>query len=327
MQKPFRPIYGPAAGGGSVVLIRAFGADEGMGMRPGMMHGMMQPPPGPAEGNMGGADQDPVRDPRQARVLWLEFSAGSQIAAQYLTLGIAVLISLGVSGLYAFLVRLYRRNLDLQDREAKNRELIQLGEAARTLAHEIRNPLAVIRLQTAAMRRVGSDAIAERVAVIDEEVERLRDLTDRIREFLKGGEGEPKPVELAAFLDDFVARYETNDGKRPFLAVERLEPGLVVRIDPARLSQALDNVVRNALEASEARRGGPSAGKAGEGPAARIVVSRQKDRVEIAIEDDGPGLAPELESRLFEPFFTTKEKGSGIGLALARKIPAPASRP
>ena len=49
-------------------------------------------------------------------------------------------------------------------------------------------------------------------------------------------------------------------------------------------------------------------------------MSRQKDRVEIAIEDDGPGLAPELESRLFEPFFTTKEKGSGIGLALARKI-------
>jgi len=302
---PFFTNFQLQPGAGSVILVRPLGADEGFGMRQGMMRGMM--PPGTDPGTRSrspGMD----RQPRQPRILWLEFSAGTWARASVITLAIAALISLGMAGLYVYLVRLYRRNLDLMDREARNRELIQLGEAARTLAHEIRNPLAIIRIQAASMRRTGGEQVAAPLGVIEEEVARLGELTDRIREFLRSGEGDARPVELASFLGDFASRYTAEGQASPPLSVELPPPGLRIRIDPARLSQALDNVVRNAMEACP------------DGPAPRVSALARGRNVEVSVEDSGPGVPPELEPRLFEPFFTTKEKGSGIGLALARKI-------
>jgi two-component system sensor histidine kinase HydH len=321
LPRTFLPSFRPSEGGRSVILIRPLGAEEGSGrmgmggpMR-GMMGSSLVPPftqgappftPGSPEGGQ-----------RQPRILWLEFSSGSRVMAAFLTLGAAALVSLAIGGLYILLVRLYRRNLDLLEREAKNRELIQLGEAARTLAHEIKNPLAVIRIQTASMRRMeaksGADAgqgLAERILVIDEEVARITALSDRIREFLKGGSGSPRLLDLDHFLEDFAGRYRGaggGKGEAP-LALQGLPSGLRVMADPERLSQALDNVVLNAFEACP------------QGPEVGLRVERHGRMVEIAIEDNGPGVDPGLEGRLFEPFFTTKEKGSGIGLALASRI-------
>jgi two-component system sensor histidine kinase HydH len=307
---PFFTNFQLLPGAGSVILVRPLGADEGFGLRQGMMRGMMPPMPGApgpdAEGR--GRASGMNHSLRQPRILWLEFSAGSWSSSSLLTLAIAALISLGMAGLYVYLVKLYKRNLDLMDREARNRELIQLGEAARTLAHEIRNPLAIIRIQTASMRKTGGEQVAAPLGVIEEEVARLGELTDRIREFLRSGEGDARPVELAAFLGDFASRYAAAGQDVPSLDVGLPPPGLRIRIDPARLSQALDNVVRNALEACPG------------GPAPRVSVQIKARSIEIAVDDSGPGVPPELEPRLFEPFFTTKEKGSGIGLALARKI-------
>lgn len=309
VDRPFFTNFQLLPGAGSVILTRPLGADEGFGMRQGMMRGMMATPPLPWGGDQDGRGPGMDRLPRQPRVLWLEFSAGSWVRSRFLTLAIAALISIGVAGLYAYLIQLYRRNLDLMDREARNRELVQLGEAARTLAHEIKNPLAVIRIQTASLRRTGGDAGSLPLSIIDEEVERLGDLTDRIREFLKGGEGEAKAVELSAFLGDFASRYASAGQGPDALSIELPAPGLRITADPVRLSQALDNVVRNALEACP------------QGPAVRLSVTVAKGHaVEIAVDDSGPGVPPDLEPRLFEPFFTTKEKGSGIGLALARKV-------
>lgn len=308
---PFFTNFLLRPGAGSVILARPLGADEGFGMKQGMMRGMMAPSTGPADqgGDKRGRAMGLDRQPRLPRILWLEFSAGTWASSSLLTLAIAALISLGMAGLCVYLVQLYRRNLDLMEREARNRELIQLGEAARTLAHEIRNPLAVIRIQTASMRRTGGDSAVAPLAIIEEEIARLGDLTDRIREFLRSGEGDARPVELSAFLGDFASRYAAEGQDDPPLAIEPPPSGLWIRIDPVRLSQALDNVVRNAMEACP------------RGPAARIRVAVAKGHgVEISVDDSGPGVPPELEARLFEPFFTTKEKGSGIGLALARKI-------
>jgi len=312
---PFFTNFQLLPGAGSVILVRPLGADEGFGMRQGMMRGLMAPSPdAPGQnGDNRGRAMGMDRPPRQPRILWLEFSAGSWSRSSLITLAIAALISFGMAGLYIYLVRLYRRNLDLMEREARNRELIQLGEAARTLAHEIRNPLAVIRIQTASMRKTGGGQAAAPLDIIEEEVARLGELTDRIREFLKSGEGEARPVELASFLGDFSSRYVAAGQGEPSLSVELPPPGLRIRIDPARLSQALDNVVRNAMEACP---GGPAPRVS----APRIYAQLRGRSVEIVVDDSGPGVPPELEPRLFEPFFTTKEKGSGIGLALARKI-------
>jgi len=255
----------------------------------------------------------------QARILWLEFSSDSMSRANLLTLGASSLISLGLALLYLVLIRLYRRNLELREREAGNRELVQLGEAARTLAHEIKNPLAIIRIQTASLRRLGEAGrldpagLGERTLVIEEEVDRLTALSDRIREFLRSGEGEAVDLDLGPFLSAFVARYAEAQGFPALLGPPGGE-GPWVHVDPGRFSQALDNVVRNALEASSA------SGVEGAFPPVRIGIAQRGAMVEISVDDEGPGIPPELEARLFEPFFTTKEKGSGIGLALARRI-------
>ncbi len=301
-------------GGASVILVRPLGLDEGQSPpMPMMRRGGMGP-----GGGMGlGSGPRPGRG--QARILWLEFSSDSMSRANLLTLGASCLISLGLAILYLVLMRLYRRNLELREREAGNRELVQLGEAARTLAHEIKNPLAIIRIQTASLRRLGETGrldppgLGERTLVIEEEVDRLTALSDRIREFLRSGEGEAVDLDLGPFLSAFAARYAAAEDF-PSLVAPKGAEGLWVHVDPDRLSQALDNVVRNALEASSA------AGKNGAIPPVRLSVAQRGSLVEICVDDEGPGIAPELEARLFEPFFTTKEKGSGIGLALARRI-------
>lgn len=303
----------------SIILARPLGPGApgmpGLGrMQGGMGRGMMRPgwdqklppstplvaPPGPLP--------DAAAQPR---ALWLEYSLGGYWREQTFLFGSAAAASLALAALFIVLQRLYRRNAELGEREFKNRELVQLGEAARTLVHEIKNPLGIIRVQAASLRRLdpanAAAKAAEKAGLIDEEVLRLANLADRIREFLKGGEGEPREIELGPWLIEFAARY-TGGGDGGEIALGETATGARSRIDPERLSLALDNLVRNAREAA------PS------GPPPLLSLAARGRRWEISVSDRGPGVAQENVARLFEPFFTTKQRGSGIGLALARRV-------
>lgn len=272
----------------SFILVRPFGMDPlrrpapGRPDRPG--GGMMMP--------MGGA----------ARFAYLEYGLGPFRREQTaLTVG-ALAITAALGAAYALLVHLYRRNLDLRDREYRNRELVQLGEAARTLAHEIKNPLGVIRVQSALLARTAGSGAEEGFRIIDEEVRRLGTLVDRIRDFLKSGEGRPETVELAEFVETWAIRH--GEGVR----VEGTAPA-AVRIDRGRLTDILDNLARNARESMEEL----------PGAAAEVSCAVKRGWAVVSVLDRGPGVDPGEEARLFEPFHTTKEKGSGIGLALSSK--------
>jgi signal transduction histidine kinase len=148
---------------------------------------------------------------------------------------------------------------------------------------------------------------------------RLAGLADRIREFLKSGSGEAETIEIGPWMENFMDRYGVGQGDRetpvgdesPRLALDSELGNLRVRIDPARLTQALDNLVANAVEALA---GLPEA----EIPL--IHARRRGNSLALSVLDRGGGVAPHDRERIFEPFFTTKEKGSGIGLALARKV-------
>ncbi len=274
----------------SFILVRPFGMDPmrrpapGRPDRPG--GGMMMP--------MGGA----------ARFAYIEYGLDSFGREQRALAAGASVITAALAAVYLLLVHLYRRNLDLRDREYRNRELVQLGEAARTLAHEIKNPLGVIRVQSALLSRTVGQGSEEGFRIIDEEVRRLGTLVDRIRDFLKSGEGKPESVVLSEFLAGWVRRH----GGRARL--EGAVPGAAaVRVDRGRLTDILDNLARNALESME---GDPDA-------AAEVSCSTRRGQALLSVSDRGPGVDPGEESRLFEPFHTTKEKGSGIGLAISAK--------
>lgn len=298
-----------AENGKSLIITRLVGGDmpggQGMG-------GMMNRRPLRRLGGTGSQNAPPLMftSPLLAgpRAVYLEYDAGGFPQDRAFLVGVSMIVSIALMGFYVLMLVLFKRNAELRDRESKNRELVELGEAARTLVHEIRNPLGIIRVHAGLLRRraANNPAVLDAAEVIDEEVERLSALSERIREFLKGGEGEPRLINLSGFFADFAARRLPGYGPTKATASRPGGDAWVVA-DPERLALALDNLVRNAREANP------------EAEPELSLVPKGK-YWEIAVADRGPGVRGEAATRLFEPFFTTKENGSGIGLALARRI-------
>lgn len=264
-------------------------------------------------------------------LIWMEYAtSGFQLERLQLQFA-AIFVSAALAGLYVLLIRVYRRNENLRAREAETRELVQLGEAARTLAHEIKNPLGIMRIQTARIRKAAAPAISvasadpanqvdqqqtrlrEAVDIIDSEILRLSVLVDRIREFLKPGPPRLDVLDLQDFLESYCARYRELQDTGIQVELESLAAGPAkVRVDREKLVNALDNLLGNAIEAVEQV-----------APERRKITARLFARQEswvIAIIDSGEGIPEAMERRIFDPFFTTKEKGSGIGLSLSRRL-------
>ncbi len=289
----------------SFILVRPFGMDAlrgpppGWRARPDRPGGMARPDPPDRSWGM------PMPPGTAARYAYIEYSLGSFRREQQILLGGAVFLSLALAGAGFLLVHLYRKNMLLREREYESRELVQLGEAARTLAHEIKNPLGIIRVQNALLKRTVGQNAQEGFRIIDEEVRRLGGLVDRIREFLKSGAGKPENLPLDAFLGDWARKHAGSVDLKDSGAA-----GVLIVFDRERLAGVLDNLVRNAAESME---GSPEQMKV------EVSAYVRRGIVHIEVSDRGTGVPAAEARRLFEPFFTTKEKGSGIGLALCRK--------
>ena len=310
----------PGRGGNSLYLMRPLPARNGMdryGMRgQGMMRGA--PPGAGMMGGQGFGIAAPPANPLDivvagSRTMWLEYSVSAGSLGETLLITGGAVLSLILAAIYALVLILLKRNGELRERETKNRELAELGQAARTLVHEIKNPLGVIGIQAATLRRrEGEDSVTGKAAlVIDGEVRRLATMADRIREFLKAGPGDAREIELRAFLEAFVLRHDPEGAADMAggIALQLPSDGVSApaRVDPDRLALALDNLFANACEAD------PEA-------LPSIELARKGRFWLLTIADRGKGIDADSRERLFEPFFTTKEKGSGIGLALARSI-------
>lgn len=306
-----------------------FSAGEGFPAAPNAQTAPEAPAPGAGTASQGFADG--LLGPY---AIWLEYSAEGFSREKIQFFLVAALISIVFTAFFAALVLVFRHNEALRIREAETRELVQLGEAARTLVHEIKNPLGIMRIQTAKIRRgaaqlqAGAQAsapdgaeteaakaahLAESADVIESEILRLSDLADRIREFLKSSPVRQEAVSLSAFLQTFCGRYrglgESNIEFEPEIPAE---VSAVVLADPEKLTIALDGLMRNAIEAVEKLPVGERR--------IRLKLFRKEGGWTIAVMDSGSGVAPEIRQRIFTPFFTTKEKGSGIGLALSKRL-------
>ncbi len=296
--------------GNRLVIVRTLGVSP-MGRE--QMRNMMR---GRMKDTMMPFPMEPV--PPLGRVVYLEIDIREWQMSQrliqygfYLVPLLLVLIFIGTT-------ILYRKNLAYRKNELRNRELVQLGEAARTLAHEIKNPLGAIRIQTATLQKVLPAPYHRNLQVITEEVDRLRLLVDKVGEFLKNPIGEPEPVEVNTMIQDLLPRFPI-----PISFFPKTTGPLQVWIDRNRFRTVLENILRNSVESL------PSSGErtAENGPASEpdrnevIVETNQKmDRVEIRVLDRGSGLPIGAEDRIFEPFFTTKPTGSGIGLAISKRF-------
>ncbi len=207
-------------------------------------------------------------------------------------------------------------DLDRQRRDLeRSNRLAAWAEMARQVAHEVKNPLTPIQLSAEHLRRVYHDpdvdfarALESCTQTILKQVANLRGIVTEFSSFARPPATVLEPVDPADLVADVLRPYE---GALPPDVRLRLDvpAGLpAVQADRRLLHRALVNLVENALQA---------VGERGE-----VVVHarRAEARVEIQVRDSGPGISPELRDRVFEPFFSTKTTGSGLGLALVKKI-------
>ena len=205
-------------------------------------------------------------------------------------------------GAALYVRRLYLRNREYRERIEAQKNLVVLGTAAGTLAHEIKNPLSSIRLQTGILRKTLSGG-GEELGIIEEEVDRLSELCYRVNDYLREGAGSPGPLKAGELLDETGRRLLG----RELLGASPLR-GALVFMDGERLRSVFENLIRNALEA-----GGPPEGIS-------ASLSRSGGFLVICLDDRGRGIDPADRERVFEPFFTRKSRGTGIGLSISRRF-------
>lgn len=207
-------------------------------------------------------------------------------------------------------------------REAGQRErLSSLGRLSTVIAHEVRNPLMIIKGALRTLDRNGTSAADVRDAAkdIDEEIERLNSLVNDVLDVARPIRFDPAPTDVNAVCRDAAAAASAGAGHSPVtLDLAPALPDLL--IDSERLRTVLVNLLTNAQHAAEwSKDAPPQAGR----PAAavRLITQRLGDRrVGITIRDNGPGIAEDVLPRIFDPYFTTRRAGTGLGLAIAKNI-------
>jgi signal transduction histidine kinase len=195
-------------------------------------------------------------------------------------------------------------------REMSQKErLSSLGRLSTVIAHEIRNPLMIIKaaLHTLRQGQPGEAAVREAVADIDDEVTRLNRIVNEVLDFSRPIRFDLAPTDVAALCRESAAAAQATPGAAVALDLDPALPTLVT--DAERLRIALVNMLLNARHAVN-----------GDNPPVILRATAAGDRVTITITDRGVGVAPADVAHIFDPYFTTKRGGTGLGLPIARNI-------
>jgi signal transduction histidine kinase len=195
--------------------------------------------------------------------------------------------------------------------------LAALGELAAVVAHEVRNPLGVIWNSLNSLRRMlkPSGDVAVLLEILGEESERLNRIVGDLLDFARPHAPELRPEPIEAIIAGAMGaiRAAPEPPKPIAFSWDVPSPPLSILADARMLRQAFVNLFLNAIQAMST--GGRITIRAtveepGSGPA----------RVCIEVSDDGPGIPPEMAAQVFQPFFTTKATGTGLGLAVVKRI-------
>jgi signal transduction histidine kinase len=210
------------------------------------------------------------------------------------------------------------QRLEQAQAEARRSErLAALGQLSAGLAHEIRNPLGVIKGSAEMLsQKLGkSDPLATELAgYISSETNRLSGLVTRFLDFARPLHAELTPQDITAVVDRALSDVATLWKGAAVQVEKKYEPDLpLVALDETLCEQAFLNLVKNAYDAMSANGGRLRM---------KVAKSRFGERkgVEVRVEDTGPGIPRELREQIFNPFVTTKKDGVGLGLSIVSKI-------
>ena len=196
------------------------------------------------------------------------------------------------------------------------------GEVARRLAHEIKNPLTPIQLSAERLEMKLSDKLqpteqamlSKSVKTIVDQVDAMKRLVNDFRDYARLPTAELKPLDLNALVTDVMQLYADDATVMP-VRVELDPAATAIRGDAQQLRQVIHNLLQNAQDAQEGRSAGHPVQIT-----LKTEYSTSARRVRLIVRANGSGFPDHILKRAFEPYVTTKSKGTGLGLAVVKKI-------
>ena len=222
------------------------------------------------------------------------------------------------------------RELRRAEAEARRAErLAALGQLSAGLAHEIRNPLGVIKgsAEMLSQKVAGSQPlVAELAGYISSEVNRLNALVVRFLDFARPSKLETRPERISEIVDHALESAAASFPNAKVKIERQYAPGLPeIQADRQLCEQVFVNLITNALQAMEGQPGSLKGTPDGTlNGMLRLSIAPEVSNggpgVCVTVEDSGPGVPPELREQIFNPFFTSKKDGVGLGLSIVAKI-------
>jgi two-component system sensor histidine kinase PilS (NtrC family) len=212
---------------------------------------------------------------------------------------------------------IFMQDVSAIENQAQQLKLASMGRLTASIAHEVRNPLSAIGHATSLLAEdLHGPAEQRLLRIVNDNVGRVNRMVEDILKLSRKVQPNGAPVALTAFLHELQAEFTETQGLRSDIVAVGKEGregeggGLNVRFDALHLREVLVNLLGNAVRYASAA------------PASirMFPVLDATGRAELHVQDDGPGITPDVRAHLFEPFYTTSSKGTGLGLYLAREL-------
>jgi len=206
---------------------------------------------------------------------------------------------------------IFMQDVSAIENQAQQLKLASMGRLTASIAHEVRNPLSAIGHATSLLAEdLHGPAEKRLLRIVNDNVARVNRMVEDILKLSRKVQPNGAPVALDAFLADLRAEFTETQGLADGMVWIGDSGGRSVRFDGLHLREVLVNLLGNAVRYAS---GAP-------GSIRVFPVLDATGRVELHVQDDGPGITPEVRAHLFEPFYTTSSKGTGLGLYLAREL-------
>jgi len=205
------------------------------------------------------------------------------------------------------------RDLERTHRELMDaKRLSDIGTLAATVAHELRNPLAAIRMATYNVRRKAQGVpVAGHLETIDKKIDESDQIINNLLFYSRLRVPNYEQVDVHALLEDNIKTIRSRVGRKAASVRKNLRPlvGVTLELDSLQMREVFSNVLNNAFDAL-----------GGDGGEIEIDSSLTDEYMKVSVRDTGEGVEEDFLDRVFEPFFTTKAKGTGLGLTVCKQI-------
>ncbi len=194
----------------------------------------------------------------------------------------------------------------------RSRRMADIGRLASTIAHELRSPLAAMRIAAHIIGEIpDTPALSVLVEVITKKIAESDAIIENLLMFTRIRASHFEPVAVAGILSDCIASVRIKYSSQPSTVQQNisLAAGDTIEADPTQMRIVFNNLLDNAFQALRNGKG-----------VVTVAAAIKGDRCEILISDTGSGIAEQDMKKIFEPFFTTKAKGNGLGLALCHEM-------